>query len=134
MKKTQIDEFRTRHLKALEALNQLYETWIDINNPTALNYPPYLPSFEEFISDFAEIKIGTMQTEVSKKIKNVEDAVVFLIELHKNNEGFHPDDDAHDIVWSTVAPTIYEKDELNKRMDECRKFIDPCAVLVELDK
>lgn len=92
-----------------------------------------------------------MKTVLPDKISTIEEAKAFLTELHKNKEDFHPEDDAHTIVWGEIAkqddePTPAECDQLNKLMEDIyalpenmygRKYVDvvfdPCDFLLSLD-
>ena len=77
-----------------------------------------------------------MKTNLNREIITEYDAVEFLTELHQNGEEFHPEDDAHDIVWRNlkVPPTSAERDQLNKLMDQIYENtdIDPCEILLDL--
>ena len=58
-----------------------------------------------------------MRTKLPEKISTIEEAQAYLTELFNNNEHYHPDDDAHDIIWHVSdPPTPEECDQLNKLM------------------
>lgn len=60
-----------------------------------------------------------MKTALPDSIKTVEEAKAFLTALHSNSEAFHPEDDAHDILWDLEnVPTYEECEQLNKLMDD----------------
>lgn len=84
-----------------------------------------------------------MKTQLPISITSVAEATSFLTELHKNNESYHPEDDAFDIAWQTINPTDAEKHQLNKLMNDIYALpeawspenpngFDPCAVLMDL--
>jgi hypothetical protein len=84
-----------------------------------------------------------MKTNLPESITSVEEATRFLTELFNNNEAYHPEDDAFDIVWQSVNPTEAEKRQLNKLMNQIYDLpeawspqnpngFDPCAVLMDL--
>lgn len=84
-----------------------------------------------------------MITNLPFRIDTVEEAKEFLTELHNNNETFHPEDDAHDINWTTTEVSMEEKDRLNELMQNiynlpCNKGkypdieFDPCDFLMDL--
>lgn len=81
-----------------------------------------------------------MKTNLYRTIATVEDAKAFLKELYDNKELFHPEDDAHDIIWAEMTdeekPTKEECDRLNELMASCyevadiEKF-DPCGYIID---
>ena len=85
-----------------------------------------------------------MKTKLPLSISTVDEAKTFLLELCKNNEQYHPEDDAHDLEWVTIPPanipTIEECDQLNKLMQDIYNLkgnenvhsmiIDPCEVIL----
>ena len=75
-----------------------------------------------------------MKTTLPDKILNEGQAIAFLTALHDNNEAFHPQDDANDVIWNTCKPTRKERDKLNDLMEQCYKLpgFCPCGVLVDL--
>jgi len=74
-----------------------------------------------------------MKTTLPNKIETVEEAKKFLTDLYNNNEAFHPDDNAHDIIWPDKPnPSKEELDKLNELMEACYKVCDPCEILVNL--
>ena len=50
------EEFKQKHLNALNALKELYKVWMELDTEEVQNYPDYLPSFDEFIMEFELIK------------------------------------------------------------------------------
>ena len=79
-----------------------------------------------------------METILPQTIKFIPAAKEFLSELHKNGETYHPEDDAHDIVWGMpidTQPTRKECDQLNNLMDEINilEGFDACEYLLNLD-
>jgi hypothetical protein len=79
-----------------------------------------------------------MKTNLDRTITNEYEAVQLLAELWRNGEAFHPEDDAHDIVWNgvKVPPTEAECDQLNRLMEEIytNTDVDPCEILLDLDE
>lgn len=75
-----------------------------------------------------------MRTTLPDTIKTESEAGAFLTDLHNNGEAFHPDDNAHDIIWHTCNPTKHERDKLNDLMGQIAKIpnFDPCSVFVAL--
>ena len=80
-----------------------------------------------------------MKTNLNRVIATVDDAKEFLRELCDNNEVYHPEDDAHDIIWYACdEPTDAEKDQLNSLMqsiyglDDSNTF-DPCGFIIDYD-
>ena len=76
-----------------------------------------------------------MKTQLPEKIENAAQAVEFLTQLFKNGESFHPEDDAHGIVWAVEdPPTPEECDKLNDLMSDIYDLsdVDPCGILLEL--
>ena len=84
-----------------------------------------------------------MKTQLPKEITTIEQAKDFLTDLYNNNETYHPEDDAHDILWETFNPSYEERDQLNKLMDEIYDLdgnngdhknpkFDPCEFLMNL--
>ena len=76
-----------------------------------------------------------MKTNLPKEIRSVEHAKAFLTELFGNDEGFHPEDDATDLIWSIPAeqiPTMDECKQLNKLMDDIYDLggFDPCEYIL----
>ncbi len=81
-----------------------------------------------------------MKTVLPVSINSVEEAKAFLTELHKNNETFHPEDDAHDLSGDLF--TSDEADQLNKLMEDIYNLpgnesvqtmvFDPCGFLLDL--
>lgn len=87
-----------------------------------------------------------MKTVLPEAIKTKAEAEQFLTDLVNNKEAFHPEDDAHDIVWqSGETPTFEECEQLNKLMEDIYKmpgndgsqlapFFCPCEFILSLDK
>lgn len=79
-----------------------------------------------------------MKTVLPKEINTVDEAKKFLFELLANGESYHPEDDAHDIIWATPAgqqaPTDAEKDQLNDLMSDIYELdgFDPCGYLIDM--
>ncbi len=84
-----------------------------------------------------------MKTTLPPKISSIKEAEVFLTELIKNNEIFHPEDDASDINWNLPKeqqPTIGECIKLNELMAEVYDLnpkgqpmiFDPCEFILSL--
>ncbi len=88
-----------------------------------------------------------MKTTLPPEIKTVDQAKAFLTELYKNNEAFHPEDDATDMIWNLPIkqqPTKAEAMQLNKLMEDIY-YLDgnngnhanpkfcPCEFLLNLD-
>ena len=75
-----------------------------------------------------------MKTKLPKRINTISEAKAFLTALHNNGEAFHPDDDAHDIVWNTSTPTNQELDLLNTLMGDILNLngFDPYEFLLNL--
>jgi len=85
-----------------------------------------------------------MKTKLPEAIKTIEEAENFLSALHENGESFHPEDDAHDIIWNSIPeehkPTKAECDQLNKLMTDIYEIdgndvntgFDPCGYLLDL--
>lgn len=79
-------------------------------------------------------------------ISTVEEAKNFLFDLHHNGEAFHPEDDAHTIIWvlDHSAPNFAECEQLNKLMSDIYLLkgndgrhvdllFDPCEYLLSLN-
>ena len=75
-----------------------------------------------------------MRTKLPESITTVKQAEKFLTELDSNGESFHPEDDAHDIVWHNTEVSPKECDKLNKLMDDIHKIsgFNPCEFLLKL--
>lgn len=89
-----------------------------------------------------------MKTVLPLAINTVDEAKVFLKALCQNNEQYHPEDDAHDIVWALPAdqkPTHNEATHLNRLMDDIYDLPEnkgkqgddlgfcPCGFILEQD-
>lgn len=86
-----------------------------------------------------------MKTQLPEKISTVEEAKKFLKELRDNDEVYHPEDSAHDIVWDCASPTDEECDQLDSLMRDIYNLkgnenyphdmiFEPCEYLIMLDK
>lgn len=77
-----------------------------------------------------------MKTHLPESIQTVCQAEQFLRELNNNSEVFHPEDNAHDIVWQSAPPTPDEADRLNRLMDDIYELsnFDPCEYLLTLNQ
>lgn len=75
-----------------------------------------------------------MKTQLPLEIKTIKGAEQFLTDLYNNGESFHPEDDAHEIIWSGKAPTESECNQLNELMDAIYQLedFDPCEHLLKL--
>lgn len=76
-----------------------------------------------------------MKTQLPEEITTIEAAETFLTDLHNNGEAFHPEDDAHEIIWHLeTPPTAAECDQLNKLMEDIFKLdgFDPFEILMKL--
>lgn len=91
-----------------------------------------------------------MITVLPESINSVEEAKNFLQSLYNNGEHYHPEDNAHDLIWDMInEPSEVECDQLNKLMrdiyslpecemkrdDERGNYMDfdPCGFLLDLD-
>ena len=84
-----------------------------------------------------------MKTKLPKYIRSISGAKKLLKELHKNKEGYHPEDDANDIVISIDGKeegklfTKEEADKLNELMQqiyalpEVTDEFDPCGYIID---
>jgi len=74
-----------------------------------------------------------MKTAIPTNIDTIQKAKIFLSDLIKNDEEYHPEDNAHDIIWSDINPTAKEMDQLNNAMDQIYelKNFDPCLYIIE---
>ena len=78
-----------------------------------------------------------MKTNLSTPITNSSEAATFILSLILNGEMFHPEDDAHDIIWGDCKePTDEEKDILNMRMEQIysNTDMDPCGFCIDTEK
>lgn len=77
-----------------------------------------------------------MKTILPTQITTIFDAEAFLRSLHLNDESYHPEDDAHNIIWSkgTDEPTNDECDKLNLLMEEIYALdgFDPCGFILDI--
>lgn len=85
-----------------------------------------------------------MKTTLPTEIKSIEEAKSFLTDLFNNNEGFHPEDDANDVIWNLPEeekPSKEDCDKLNELMgniydlegneDYQNMAFDPCGFILE---
>lgn len=82
-----------------------------------------------------------MKTELPEKITTIEEAENLLSALWENGESFHPEDNAHDIIWGTIPkdeqPTAAECDKLNALMSQIYdlkdvpELFDPCGFILD---
>lgn len=75
-----------------------------------------------------------MKTNLNRTITTIDEAEAFLNELFEHKEYFNPDDNAHEVIFSTCPdPTREEKDKLNDLMSQVWKFHnDPHEFLLDL--
>lgn len=79
-----------------------------------------------------------MKTTLPEQITTIEEAQEFLLELHRNGESYHPEDQAKNVVWYNVPephrPTKQEQKQLDKLMGQILNMegFDPCAFLLGL--
>lgn len=77
-----------------------------------------------------------MKTQLPESINTIEEAIKFYAELSENQELYHPEDDAHDILWQTAKVSPKECDQLNKlrddvyNLDGVPEVWDPCDFLL----
>jgi hypothetical protein len=77
-----------------------------------------------------------MNTTIPNKIETIQEAESFLLALIKNDEVYHPEDDAHDIIWSIPEPPTEEEcDRLNRAMEQIYELpgFDPCEFIIHND-
>lgn len=81
-----------------------------------------------------------MRTNLPPDIMSVHEAKCFLRSLWLNNESYHPEDLAKDIIWNLPEeqrPTNSECVQLDKLMSDIYGLginsIDPCQYLLDLD-
>lgn len=85
-----------------------------------------------------------MKTILPTSITTVDQAKALLLDLHNNDETFHPEDDATDINWNTTIVSPLEAAQLNKLMADIYNvagndgrhtalLFDPCDYLTILD-
>ena len=77
-----------------------------------------------------------MKTNLGIEIKTISDANKFILELFNNNELFHFDDNAEDIIWSECEPTSEEIKQLNNLVSQLFEIenYDPFELVVSLIK
>lgn len=79
-----------------------------------------------------------MKTNLNIIISTIEEAKLFFDELVKNNEDYHPEDDAHEIVFiGTDGKRCFTDEEaikLNLLMDSVFEIegFDPCEYMYEI--
>lgn len=88
-----------------------------------------------------------MKTTLPTTITTIEEAEAFLTDLYNNGESYHPEDDAHDIVWSGDIfgfPSRDDAMQLNELMHQIYALpgndgrhtdlaFDPCEFLNQLE-
>lgn len=76
-----------------------------------------------------------MRTNLDRTITSTGEAKAFLSDLIRNDEVYHPEDDAHDIIWETTTVTPEECDKLNSLMEQVYEFFsedfDPCGYIID---
>lgn len=78
-----------------------------------------------------------MKTNINITISNSEEAKNFLTELYNNNEAYHPEDSAQNIIDYKTGENIFTNieafhlDELMNSVYEHADF-DPCELLMDL--
>ncbi len=80
-----------------------------------------------------------MKTNLPEKISSIEEAKAFLLELCKNGESFHPEDNANDLTGNLF--TKEEGDKLNSLMNDIYSLegnessqsmiFDPCEFILD---
>ena len=85
----------------------------------------------------------SLKTKLPAVITSPTEAVAFLTELYNNDEAYHPEDNALDVEWESADPSIAERAQLNKLMNDIyslegnidaqNMICDPCLILLELD-
>lgn len=79
-----------------------------------------------------------MKTNLEINIKTSKDAEAFITELCNNNEAYHPEDDALEIIFSDLPveqqPTEKERKKLNDLMDKVYEVadFDPCELILTI--
>lgn len=79
-----------------------------------------------------------MKTQLPEKIETVKEAEAFLKALIANNEHFHPEDDASEIITSTGEDLFdeWEASKINKLMGQIwdlNEDFDPCGFILDND-
>lgn len=76
-----------------------------------------------------------MNTILPESITSVSEAKKYLSDLHHNGEAYHPDDDAHDVLFQTCNPSSVQRDKMNYLMSQVFTFdsLDPYAFLIDLN-
>jgi hypothetical protein len=76
-----------------------------------------------------------LKTQLPLSIKTIDEAKTFLSELHKNNEHYHPEDNAADIEWPNTLVSLEQRSKLNRCMNDIYNLpsFDPCEYLLYLD-
>lgn len=142
-----IEIYRNIDLKSLEKIEaaapELLETLIQIRRHGIIEKDGYETTVG-LMNEAINKAIGTttatentriMKTNLEIKIDTPKDAKRFLANLHRNGESFHPEDDAHEIVWKTCSPSFDEREKLNDLMDKVHNFnFCPCGYLLGLIK
>lgn len=69
-------------------------------------------------------------------VTTIPEAKLILLQLVENGEIMHPEDDAHDVIWTGCdEPTHEEKDRLNKLFSEISQIpgFDACDYVISLN-
>ena len=74
-----------------------------------------------------------MKTNLNRTIENEEEAKAFLQDLIDNNEAYHPDEDAQDIIFQEAEVTQKEAHRLNVLMGQVFEVegFDPYGYLID---
>jgi len=87
-----------------------------------------------------------MKTTLPEAIRTIDEAKSFITELYQNGESYHPEDDAHEIIWNLPdkqKPTPDQCVQLNKLFNDIYDLVDiqspvgphefdPCGFLLDL--
>jgi hypothetical protein len=66
-----------------------------------------------------------IKTNLNRTIKTIDDAKAYIKELYDNNELYHLEDDAKDIIWNKGIEPPYEVlDNVNELTLDCFKLLD----------
>lgn len=74
-----------------------------------------------------------MKTTIPQRIETIQEAESFLNALIENEEVYHPEDDANDIIWNIPnPPTESECERLNIAMEQIYAIgdFDPCEFIM----
>lgn len=80
-----------------------------------------------------------MKTVLPEKLYSIEDAKAFFDELIRNNEEFHPEDDAFDVYFTSSYVPDWQRERLNSLMFdlyamEWPEGFDPCGYIIDRTK